>query len=83
MRDALKVVSRFPAMKKAVTLHLVELSQALRSKQYSTLIGSNMPAHEKLTHALLDGIDIHWHSFYAEVPNDVPILLIAQVLTAH
>lgn len=86
MRDVLKTLKKFPALQKAMEIHLVELSQRLRHVQAATITGSapSDPAtsHNDQPFAQIeyDGCKISWHPFFSEVPKDVPLFVIAQVL---
>lgn len=61
LADALRLLARLPACVARVQLHLVETSLALRSVQRSRLAG--WPAH--------------WHHDVASLPDDAPLIIIA------
>lgn len=64
MADALRATRGVPGFHRAVGLHLVETSHRLRSMQA----------------ARLGGIAVEWHDSLALVPEDAPLLLVANEL---
>lgn len=60
MADALRAIKILPAFYKAVNVHLVETSAALREKQYTTL-GNSRP--------------VQWHDRFEDVPGGPAIIL--------
>ena len=78
MRDVLRTLSRFPAMRKAVQVHLVELSQPLRRLQAATLCGAEYEGPQTPESVTVEGTTVTWHPFLSEVPADGPLLLVAQ-----
>jgi SAM-dependent MidA family methyltransferase len=61
--DMLRVARLRPAFLNALSLHLVETSPRLRAAQKKTLQDS--------------GAAIHWHDSTATLPDDVPLLIVA------
>jgi NADH dehydrogenase [ubiquinone] 1 alpha subcomplex assembly factor 7 len=59
--DALRAVQIVPAFRKAIVLHLVEVSPALEQRQRQNLAGFDVPAH--------------WHKTLEEVPGGAAIIL--------
>jgi SAM-dependent MidA family methyltransferase len=62
MADLLRAARLLPEFHDAVTVHLIEMSPALRDKQRATLAGS--------------GVRVEWHNEFDEVP-DGPSLIVA------
>lgn len=62
MADILRATANVSGFHDAITVHLLELSQTLRQKQWSALAGK----HPR----------INWHLGFAEIPNK-PLLLVA------
>jgi NADH dehydrogenase [ubiquinone] 1 alpha subcomplex assembly factor 7 len=60
--DALRAMQVVPAFRKAIVLHLVEISPALRERQQSALDGLDVPTM--------------WHESFEEVP-DGPVIILA------
>lgn len=79
MRDVLRTLARFPAMRAALEVHLVELSQPLRRLQFATLSGGRGEQPQSPDTVTLGGTRVSWHHFLEEVPSDGPLLLVAQV----
>lgn len=63
MSDALRATKKIPGFGETVSVHLVETSPVLKQKQWAALAN-------KHTH-------IHWHESIAELPKDLPWLLVA------
>jgi NADH dehydrogenase [ubiquinone] 1 alpha subcomplex assembly factor 7 len=61
MADALRAAKVLPAFERAISVHLVETSHALRERQRATLVAS--------------GADITWHDSLQGVPPDPAIYL--------
>jgi NADH dehydrogenase [ubiquinone] 1 alpha subcomplex assembly factor 7 len=70
MRDALRAARRMPGFIEAATLHLVEISDALRQVQQAAL--ANSPGQAAAT----------WHGDISEVPDGPTIILANEFLDA-
>jgi NADH dehydrogenase [ubiquinone] 1 alpha subcomplex assembly factor 7 len=79
MNDLLRAASSFPAFRSALSVHLVDVSPALRAIQEETLA-----AHTTASPVLGAGaplpLSVAWHGDLTEVPADAPLLLVAQEL---
>jgi NADH dehydrogenase [ubiquinone] 1 alpha subcomplex assembly factor 7 len=62
MSDALRALRTVPAFRKAVSVHLIESSPELQTRQHQTLVG------------VLD-VALRWHGTLAEVPEGPAIIL--------
>jgi len=62
MADILRATSGVKGFHEAISVHLMEISTALRQKQWNTLAGKHP--------------DINWHTGFAEIPAK-PLLLVA------
>lgn len=62
MADALRATHSVAGFHAAIALHLVEINTALREMQRAALVGSMQP---------------HWHDSLSTVPDDAPLLLVA------
>jgi NADH dehydrogenase [ubiquinone] 1 alpha subcomplex assembly factor 7 len=61
MADALRAVRNVEGFVQAIDLHLVEINPALKARQ----------------HAALEAYTVAWHDSFVSVPDDAPLLLIA------
>ncbi|PRP74730.1 hypothetical protein PROFUN_15498 [Planoprotostelium fungivorum] len=82
MNDLLRVSRRFPNFKKGIkSVHLVEVSHALRQEQAKRLgVSSDVKRGkegEMKSGKTEDGTTIHWHNNFTSVPRS-PMLLVAQ-----
>lgn len=68
MRDALRALNVTPAFRKALVVHLVEVSPALERVQRETLAGS--------------AVMVHWHRDLSEVPAGPVIILANEFIDA-
>ena len=62
MADILRATSRVKGFHESISVHLMEVSPALRQKQWNSLAGKHT--------------DINWHLGFGEIPNK-PLLLVA------
>ncbi len=65
MADALRATRAVPGFHAAIELHLVEINPTLREAQRRSLEG-RLPVDR-----------LHWHDALAEIPADLPLLLVA------
>jgi SAM-dependent MidA family methyltransferase len=70
MRDALRAASKVPAFLEAVTVHLVEISSALREAQREML--ATLPDRPAIT----------WHEAVGDVPDGAAIIIANEFLDA-
>jgi len=61
MADALRAAQTVPAFRKALALHLVEISPALEARQRQTLAGTDVPTE--------------WHQTLEQVPEGASVIL--------
>lgn len=94
MKDILRVASKFPAFKSALSIHLVELSETMRALQREALACSKATAGDRLddlsdpskekaaavVHTNTQGFRISWHHMLQQVPqkDGVPTLVVGQ-----
>jgi len=78
MMDLLRTARQFKAFHKAISVHLVEISPALREVQARTITGKQYSAESPMT--MNDGLStIQWHSSFQDVPKG-PSIIVAQEL---
>ena len=81
MKDILRVISQFPEFRDAITVHMVELSDAQRKLQREAV---GCPGEVTKTNGGItrmtnnDGIPISWYDSFSSVSNSDPVLLVAQ-----
>ncbi|XP_061183453.1 protein arginine methyltransferase NDUFAF7, mitochondrial-like [Saccostrea echinata] len=72
--DMMSVFSQFKEFKKAVSLHLVEVSPNMRQHQSQILTGEttldNKAAEEYQSQKTKYGPDVHWYRFLDQVPQE-------------
>jgi len=68
MADALRAAANHPEFRAALTVDLVEISPVLRQAQEKTLSAASVRT---------GSVEIAWHSSFADIPDDAPIILIA------
>lgn len=81
MKDILRVCSQFPDFRDAVTVHMVELSDVMRTLQREAVgctgeISKTPNGITRMTNE--DGIPISWYESFSQVSNSDPVLLVAQ-----
>lgn len=81
MKDILRITSQFPEFRDAITVHMVELSDTMRTLQRNSVGCSGEAAKSpngvtRMTNE--DGIPISWYDTFSQVGNKDPILLVAQ-----
>jgi NADH dehydrogenase [ubiquinone] 1 alpha subcomplex assembly factor 7 len=81
MKDILRVCSQFPTFRDAVTVHMVEVSDVMRTLQRESVgctgdISKTPNGITRMTNE--DGIPISWYDSFSQVSNTDPILLVAQ-----
>jgi NADH dehydrogenase [ubiquinone] 1 alpha subcomplex assembly factor 7 len=81
MKDILRVCSQFPDFRDAVTVHMVEVSDVMRTLQRESVgctgdISKTPNGITRMTNE--DGIPISWYDSFSQVSNTDPILLVAQ-----
>lgn len=86
-KDVLRAFSKFSGFNCAVSVHLVELSVAMRELQYAALVAAPtteipVPALEDSktfkTSAKLGVYDIAWHSFFHQIDSKDPVIAIGE-----
>lgn len=83
MQDILNAATSFPEFKKALSVHMVELSEKMIQLQKEKL-GCNTPQtdfkQDSATFKTRDGVSIQWHDHIKELPveKQVPCLFIGQ-----
>lgn len=82
MHDILHVADRFPTFKKAISIHLIELSEGMRSKQRNLLeckaVDISSTGNAQITYKTKNDINISWHNFLDEITSENPCLIIGQ-----
>jgi len=90
MKDILSVATKFPKFKSAINIHLVELSETMRTIQQETLFcssksddGETPPTKNEqgiVQRKCLQGIQISWYHMLQQIPEKtgVPTLVIGQ-----
>ena len=81
MKDILRISSQFPEFKDAISVHMVELSDNMRTLQRESVgcsgeISKSTKGVTRMTN--VDGIPISWYSTFSQVSNSDPVLLVAQ-----
>lgn len=81
MKDILRVCSQFPDFREAVTVHMVEVSDVMRTLQRESVgctgdISKTPNGITRMTNE--DGIPISWYESFSQVSNTDPTLLVAQ-----
>lgn len=86
MADILRSVKKFSAFKSALSVHMVEISESLQTKQKELLNVSNTVVqdhdvlgveNELIQGRTNDGVSVTWHRFLRTVPK-LPTLFVAQ-----
>ena len=82
MKDVLRIISQFPDFRDAITVHMVEISDAQRKLQREALgcsEGEITKSNSGITRMTNDdGIPISWYDSFSSVSNSEPVLLVAQ-----
>ena len=81
MKDILRVVHQFPQFKDAISVHMVDVSDVMRTLQREALgcdstVSKTAEGVTRMTNK--DGIPISWYDTFSQVKNTNPILLVAQ-----
>lgn len=81
MKDILRVSSKFPEFRDALSVHMVELSNTMRTLQRKALgcdsdPGTSTTGISRMTNN--EGIPVSWYSMLNQIPTSGPMLLVAQ-----
>jgi NADH dehydrogenase [ubiquinone] 1 alpha subcomplex assembly factor 7 len=81
MKDILRVSSKFPEFRNALSVHMVELSNTMRTLQREALgcdsdPGTSDSGISRMTNN--EGIPVSWYSMLNQIPTSGPMLLVAQ-----
>jgi len=88
MKDMLRTFKKFPLFEKSITVHLIEISNSMKSiqmknlsKVHGTVDGQNIvELNEEMQDMikLSNGVTVRWSKFLQQVPRDMPLICIGQ-----
>lgn len=81
MKDILRVAYQFPEFRDAISVHMVDVSDVMRTLQREALgcestVSKSSEGVTRMTNK--DGIQISWYDTFSQVKNTNPILVVAQ-----
>ena len=81
MKDILRVAHQFPEFRDAISVHMVDVSDVMRTLQREALgcestVSKSSEGVTRMTNK--DGIQISWYDTFSQVKNTNPILVVAQ-----